>query len=1090
VEPVVEKATPAPMSGYTTHAPIVINGNSEFTSANGVTSGSGTQTDPYIIEGYDLNTSNTDGIYIGNTTAYFVIKNCYIHNGWHYGVSLKNVKNGYIINNLITKTNYGIYFDESSSNTILKNNIYSNGNYCVFLWHSNENKILNNQATDTPRIVSLYYSSNNLVSNNNISSKDKDPLWGDGLGIYRGSNYNTISNNRIFDNNNGVCVESSNSTIFLGNSIYSNDMDGLKFKASSTNTLWSNMFQTNGISVTGVTLSNFAHTIPINNTINGKIIYYYLNQKGLTINNIQVGQLFIVNCSDIKLLNLSVCGTDTGLEIIYSSKIEVKYSIFSNNKQNGIYMFRSNNNTLSFNICDSNPFYYGIGLFYSNDNVVSNNQIINGNYGINTDFSDRNLISKNVVQNNLNEGIVVSGNYNVIINNCMSGNDISTSGAKNIITSNIITTGCGILVSGETNTISFNKISNASGIYLYGINNIVSDNFITTSGYIGISLEDSFNTISNNIITGNSGSAIYIKWFCDFNKIFYNTISNNGFGIYLEASNNNVISNNNIIGNSGYGLGVYSSYFPGQDPHDPGYYVPSNNNQVYHNNFFNNNPSWKQAFNDNGINQFNATSQGNYWSDWTSPDNDHNGIVDNPYVIDGGHGMNDYYPLINPVIIPKSPSAPQNLKATTSNTTITLTWQSPSSDGGSSITNYEIYRSTISDAEILLIEIGNVTTYTDLSTTSSTTYYYKVCAKNAAGEGPLSNEVNETTLMTPSSPQNLQATSGNGYATLAWFPPLSNGNNKITNYIIYRGDLSGTETKLTEISNITSFKDTGIINGNTYFYKVGAKSAVGEGPLSNEASAMPTDKNTIPTVPRNVLAIAYDTTITLTWEMPASDGGNPITNYKIYRGTSQEGESFYMELSNVLTLSNIGLNPGTYYYKISAKNAIGESPLSDETNATIQIPNGAPSAPLNLNVTVNGTQVTLKWNAPNSTGNSSIMNYRIFWGTSSSGNYTEFKAIGNLTTYTFTNLTRNVRYYFTVSAINSIGEGPKSNEASAIIEQKNKELIPFFTFLSIIFVIFIIAVIAVLAVFFKRKSKPAPIAPAQPPYYPNPGQPQ
>ena len=43
---------------------IEISSNSEFNSSNGVVSGSGTDLDPYIIEGWNITTSSSDGINI------------------------------------------------------------------------------------------------------------------------------------------------------------------------------------------------------------------------------------------------------------------------------------------------------------------------------------------------------------------------------------------------------------------------------------------------------------------------------------------------------------------------------------------------------------------------------------------------------------------------------------------------------------------------------------------------------------------------------------------------------------------------------------------------------------------------------------------------------------------------------------------------------------------------------------------------------------------------------------------------------------------------------------------------------------------
>lgn len=66
------------------HPPIYINGNEEFTPENGVTGGNGTAEDPYLIENWIIidDDSTPQGIFINNTDAYFVIRNCTI-SGFH-----------------------------------------------------------------------------------------------------------------------------------------------------------------------------------------------------------------------------------------------------------------------------------------------------------------------------------------------------------------------------------------------------------------------------------------------------------------------------------------------------------------------------------------------------------------------------------------------------------------------------------------------------------------------------------------------------------------------------------------------------------------------------------------------------------------------------------------------------------------------------------------------------------------------------------------------------------------------------------------------------------------------------------------------
>ena len=88
-----------------------------------------------------------------------------------------------------------------------------------------------------------------------------------------------------------------------------------------------------------------------------------------------------------------------------------------------------------------------------------------------------------------------------------------------------------------------------------------------------------------------------------------------------------------------------------------------------------------------------------------------------------------------------TPSAPQNLQATGHIGNVTLSWHAPSSDGGSPITGYKIYRSSSSGTEGYLVTVGNVTSYTDTGLASGHTYFYKIIAVNSKGASPASNEV-------------------------------------------------------------------------------------------------------------------------------------------------------------------------------------------------------------------------------------------------------------------------------------------------------------------------------------------------------------
>ena len=94
-------------------------------------------------------------------------------------------------------------------------------------------------------------------------------------------------------------------------------------------------------------------------------------------------------------------------------------------------------------------------------------------------------------------------------------------------------------------------------------------------------------------------------------------------------------------------------------------------------------------------------------------------------------------------------------------------------------------------------------------------------------------------LNPPGAPNALAATAGDGNAALSWTAPSFNGGSPITNYKVYRGTSAGTETFLANAGTSTTFVDSGLTNGATYYYKVSAENVYGESSLSSEVSATP-----------------------------------------------------------------------------------------------------------------------------------------------------------------------------------------------------------------------------------------------------------
>jgi fibronectin type 3 domain-containing protein len=122
-------------------------------------------------------------------------------------------------------------------------------------------------------------------------------------------------------------------------------------------------------------------------------------------------------------------------------------------------------------------------------------------------------------------------------------------------------------------------------------------------------------------------------------------------------------------------------------------------------------------------------------------------------------------------------------------------------------------------------------------------------------------------------------------------------------------------------------------------------------------------------------------------------------------------------------------NGTTYYYQVTARNAIGAGARSTEVSAT---PATMPTSPRSVTAARNATKgVTLTWVGPLSTGGAAVTGYRIYRSTTS-GAETFLIAVGNVLRYVDTATTAGVRYYYQLSAVNAVGEGPRSTQTSAI----------------------------------------------------------
>jgi fibronectin type 3 domain-containing protein len=375
------------------------------------------------------------------------------------------------------------------------------------------------------------------------------------------------------------------------------------------------------------------------------------------------------------------------------------------------------------------------------------------------------------------------------------------------------------------------------------------------------------------------------------------------------------------------------------------------------------------------------------------------------------------------------PTIPQNVKIHSGDSFIRISWENPTSNGGAPITNYTIYRGTTSEDIEFYKELGVVLFYNDTDVVNGYQQYYCVSAKNILGEGPLTFRVYATPLAKPTAPLNLTATNKISSLELSWDAPESDGGSLITSYFVYKGESPGELEFLADTGYATSYDDTDVSAGITYYYKVRAVSYFGEGPLSDELEVTFV---TVPSEPRNLQATAGNSYIYLTWNPPANDGGALITGYLVYRDITSEVETFYTELGTVLEFNDTNVDKeSTYYYWISARNSIGEGGPSNEVSAKVSSePTPTRPAPTGLKTKPGNSFVYLSWAEPDKDEELTITGYRIYRGTEEE-DITLAAKIDNMLFYNDTKVTNGVTYYYRVSAFYNTGEGELSDPVIA-----------------------------------------------------------
>jgi parallel beta-helix repeat protein len=232
-----------------------------------VIEGNGTIENPYIIGWWMIDAGGQNyAIYIGNTTAHFIITHCFLHNASNAGIILHNVSNAHLTNNKIYNNKYGVIFSKTHHSVLASNEFYNN-TISIHIISSNNplyynHTVYSNNTVDNKPIYYLFNRRNITLKNLNVGY----------IGIYYSQNISL--ENITLERGSGVYSQYTNHFKIL-NSFIKNSHFGLYINQSTNIEVMRCYFIDN---LFGILIDNTSEGDIVNNTL-------LKNTYGITLTN-------------------------------------------------------------------------------------------------------------------------------------------------------------------------------------------------------------------------------------------------------------------------------------------------------------------------------------------------------------------------------------------------------------------------------------------------------------------------------------------------------------------------------------------------------------------------------------------------------------------------------------------------------------------------------------------------------------------------------------------------------------------------------------------------------------------------------------
>lgn len=371
------------------------------------------------------------------------------------------------------------------------------------------------------------------------------------------------------------------------------------------------------------------------------------------------------------------------------------------------------------------------------------------------------------------------------------------------------------------------------------------------------------------------------------------------------------------------------------------------------------------------------------------------------------------------------PAVPTGVVAVAGNGQLVLSW-TPSAGA----TSYFVRRALASGGPFLLVGNPATAAWTDTGLVNGTPYFYVVSANNSAGASANSVTLSATPTLpvqVPLEPTGLTALAGNGQVTLNWL-----GSTGATSYSVRRSLVSGGPYTAVGTATTTTYVDSALSNGLTYYYVVLATNSAGTSAISVPVGVTPALPIPIPIQPTSLSAVAGNAQVNLNWA--ASEGAS---SYVVRRGLASNGPFVTVATLGSVNYTDTGLTNGTvYFYVVAASNSSGVSANSASATATPALPIAVANAPAGLTATAGLAQVDLAWST-----SAGATSYQVKRATSANGPFTLVGAPGT-TGFVDYSVTSGTTYYYVVASVNAGGVGADTRAVSATPKSAEPEPTP------------------------------------------------